>query len=51
MMNTTLTAPLIDIVEAFRLEKGYNLWVPDMLYMDMIYIWLEWDQKGRVKKK
>lgn len=42
MMNTTLTAPLIDIVETFRLEKGYNLWT-DMLYMDMIYIWLEWD--------
>lgn len=42
MMNTTLTANLFDIVESYRLEKGYNMWA-DMLEMDLIYIICGWN--------
>lgn len=42
-MNTTLTAPLINIVETYRIGRGQNLWHPDLLYLDLIWIWLEWN--------
>jgi hypothetical protein len=42
MMNSTLTAPLFDIVEHFRLSQHRNMW-SDMLEMDIIYILNEWN--------
>lgn len=41
MKHNILTAPLIDIVESYRISKGKNLW-SDGLYFDLIWIWLEW---------
>lgn len=40
-MNTTLTVPLIDLVESYRISRHQNLWT-DGLYLDIIWIWLEW---------
>lgn len=37
-----LTAPLFDIVESYRLERGYNMWT-DGLEMDLIWIICGWD--------
>ena len=37
-----LTAPLFDIVESYRLERGYNMWT-DGLEMDLIWIICEWN--------
>ena len=42
MSNVSLYVPLIDVVESYRLSKGLNLW-SDMLYLDILWIWLEWD--------
>ena len=37
-----LTAPLFDMVQAYRLERGYNMW-SDGLEMDLIWIIYGWD--------
>lgn len=42
-MNATLTAPLIDIVEQYRISRHQNLWHPDFLYLDLIWLLMEWD--------
>lgn len=42
MLETTLTAPLIDIVEQYRISRGYNLWT-DGLELDLIWIEMEWN--------
>lgn len=42
MKNVSLTAPLIDIVEQYRISQHRNLWT-DLLYLDLMWIILEWD--------
>ena len=42
MMNTTLTAPLFDIVLHYRLAKRQNMH-SDMLELDLCFILLGWD--------
>jgi len=37
-----LTAPLFDIVEHYRIQRGQNMW-SDMLEMDLVYIICGWD--------
>ena len=34
--------PLFELVEAYRLEQGRNMW-SDMLEMDLIYIICGWE--------
>ena len=37
-----LTAPLFELVEHYRVKRGYNMWT-DMLEMDLIYILNDWN--------
>lgn len=37
-----LTAPLFDIVEYYRIQRGQNMW-SDMLEMDLVFIICGWD--------
>lgn len=38
-----LKVPLFDLVEYYRIQKGYNMW-SDMLEMDLIYIICGWNE-------
>ena len=41
-MKPTLTAPLFDIVESYRLMRNQNMWT-DMLELDLCYIICGWE--------
>ena len=38
-----MTVPLLELVEYYRIKRGQNLWHPDLLMMDLIYILWESD--------